>query len=426
MAYKLAEAYVEFRQRGVQSVRTGVDRVKGSFAGAAQGAQLLNTALLGLATGGAVRTLWGFVEAAAEAEKQTAKLGAVLASTQGVSGQTVETLEAHASALQKVTAFEDDTIKGAQAVILTFKKISGDTFPQATEAALDLATVFEMDLKGAAMMVGKALEDPIRGITALRRAGVSFTKDQQDVIKSLVETGNVAQAQAMILKELNSQVGGSARKVGDTTFGQIEQFKNALGDLAEEIGGRITPAIRGMADVIEAVTWKFGGRAAGEDAVLQRLSKIESEALGVTSQQQARELMAKRRGAIHDLMRFNYNQEQIPASVLGSKAYQKFVSGLPELNEAESKTRKDAEMAAQRAQGRQHDADLFGARTLKFMQMQDSMKSFDFESFKRQEMLSAASVRIQEHMEEHLSTISAALLDQEFKAATGENGVRFQ
>jgi hypothetical protein len=261
MAYKLAEAYVEFSQKGVNAVRSGVDRIKTSTAGATTSLNAMSTAI-GLIGGAvAVRGLWSFVEAAAEAEKQTAKLEAVLASTGGVSGQTVASLEAHASALQSVTAFEDDTVKGAQAVLLTFKKISGETFPQATEAALDLATVFDTDLKGAAMMVGKALEDPIRGITALRRAGVSFTADQQNVIKSLIETGEVAKAQAMILKEINNQVGGSARKVGDTTFGQIEQLKNALGDLAEIVGGHLTPVIEGTVETIKQWQLALGGTA---------------------------------------------------------------------------------------------------------------------------------------------------------------------
>jgi phage-related minor tail protein len=261
MAYKLAEAYVEFSQKGVNAVRSGVDRIKGSAAGATTSLNAMSTAI-GLIGGAvAVRGLWSFVEAAAEAEKQTAKLEAVLASTGGVSGQTVASLEAHASALQAVTAFEDDTVKGAQAVLLTFKKISGETFPQATEAALDLATVFEMDLKGSAMMLGKALEDPIRGITALRRAGVSFTADQQNVIKALVETGKVAEAQAMILKELNSQVGGSAKKVGDTTFGQIEQLKNALGDLAEMIGDQLTPVVKATVETIKQWQLALGGTA---------------------------------------------------------------------------------------------------------------------------------------------------------------------
>jgi hypothetical protein len=406
MAYKLAEAYVEFSQKGVNAVRSGVDRIKGSVAGATASLQGMAGAI-GL-LGGAVslRGLWSFVEAASEAERQTAKLQAVLASTNAVSGQTVDSLEAHASALQKVTAFEDDTIKGAQAVLLTFKKIGGEAFPQATEAALDLATVFEGDLKGAAMMVGKALEDPVRGITALRRAGVSFTKDQQDVIKSLVETGKAAEAQAMILKEINSQVGGSARKVGDTTFGQIEQLKNALGDLAEEIGGKITPAVRAMADVMEAFMWKFGGRAEGEKMVLDRLSKIEQQALGVTSQEEARRLMAQRRGAVHDLMRYNYNQDQIPASVFGSKAYQNFMQGLPEKSQTTIEAEKRAEFQALKEQGRQKEAEWFGQRALGTMKEFESLKNVDFDSLKKIEAQNAHMVRIQEQQRDYLRDIA--------------------
>lgn len=282
MAFKLAEAYVEFTQKGVAAVKGGVDGIRNSLKNAVGGVNALNVAFGALAGGVAVRTAAGWVEAFAEAEKQTAKLEAVVASTGGAAGRTVQQLENQASALQAVTAFEDDVVKGGQAILLTFKNVKGEVFDKATEAALDLATVLDTDLKSSAMMLGKALEDPVRGITALRRAGVSFTQDQQDMIKSLVETNKLAEAQALILEELNTQVGGAARKVGETAFGQIEQFKNAIGDVAEELGREIVPALREWAKVLKDMRVEGFGIAGPAEDKLKGLESAE-ERYGVAA-----------------------------------------------------------------------------------------------------------------------------------------------
>jgi hypothetical protein len=60
------------------------------------------------------------------------------------------------------------------------------------------------DMKGAAIQVGKALQDPVHGISALRRVGVNFNESQVETIKKLVETGQAAKAQGLILAELNT------------------------------------------------------------------------------------------------------------------------------------------------------------------------------------------------------------------------------
>ena len=117
----------------------------------------------------------------------------------------------------------------ATAVMLTFTNIGKDIFPRATGATLDLATKFKMELQPATVMVGKALNDPIKGVTALGKAGVTFSEKQKAMIKALVETGDVAGAQMIILKELETQVGGSAEAAGKTAAGQMDIFKNSIG-----------------------------------------------------------------------------------------------------------------------------------------------------------------------------------------------------
>ena len=163
------------------------------------------------------------------AEKQ---LETVIKSTGGAAGLTAEELKTMASGLQNVTNFGDEAIINGQALLLTFTKIGRDIFPRATEAMLDVSTAMGQDMKTSAIQVGKALNDPITGLAALRRVGIQFTKAQEDQIKSMVEAGRLAEAQAVILGELERQFGGSAAAAREADGGMIA-LSNTLGDLRE-------------------------------------------------------------------------------------------------------------------------------------------------------------------------------------------------
>lgn len=195
-----------------------------------------------------------FIRNTVDAEKAQTQLAAALRSTGGVAGQTVAGLNAHAAALQKLTAYEDDAVTASQALLLTFTKIRGDTFNQATDAILNMATAMKQDLQGATIMVGKALNDPILGVTALTRAGVQFSASQKEVIKSLVQTGDVAGAQTMILKELERQFGGSAQAARETLGGALQALGNAWGDLFELGKGASDPLRISIESLIVAIS----------------------------------------------------------------------------------------------------------------------------------------------------------------------------
>jgi hypothetical protein len=180
-----------------------------------------------------------------EAQKVSAQTAAALKSTGGAAGVTQKHIEDMAGSLQKQTGLQDDAIQGAQNLLLTFTKISNagpdKIFDRATQATMDLSVALGKDMGSSAIMVGKALNDPVRGVTALGRAGVQFTASQKETIKSLVDTGRVADAQKMILKELETQVGGSARAFGETTPGQIEKAKRAFEDMSQGVVTAVAP-----------------------------------------------------------------------------------------------------------------------------------------------------------------------------------------
>ena len=195
------------------------------------------------------------VQAFREQQKAIAQVNAGLKSTGAQVGFTSKELQNMASELQKNTLFGDEQIlKDATAQLLTFTNITGDQFDRTQQAALDLATRLDGDLKGASIQLGKALNDPVANLSALSRSGIQFSEEQKTVIKSLAETGRLAEAQTVILDELDKQYGGSAEAAADADGG-ITQLANAFGDLQEEIGKvvfkAIKPLIKFARDLIE-------------------------------------------------------------------------------------------------------------------------------------------------------------------------------
>jgi hypothetical protein len=222
----------------------------------------LGSTLAGLAASiGAAAIFQRIAAETAEAEFATAQLNAALKSTRGVSGQTVQALAEHASALQLLSVYDDDVIAGAQAMLLTFTRISGDTFPKATEAVLNVAQAMGTDLKSAAIQVGKALNDPILGVSALARSGIQFTEAQREMIKQMVETNRLAEAQRIILAELETQFGGSAKAARDTFGGALQALQNDIGNaltltgqsasLATQLVNYFGTVVRGLRTVVD-------------------------------------------------------------------------------------------------------------------------------------------------------------------------------
>jgi hypothetical protein len=201
---------------------------------------------------GATAAVMGtYIRNTIEAEKVQAQLAARIKSTGGAAGLALKDLNAMADALQNATTFDDEAIGGAQSMLLTFTKIGKDVFPRATEAVLDMATAMGSDLNSAALQVGKALNDPVLGVSALSRVGVQFTKDQKEVIAKLVETGKTAEAQAIILRELETQMGGSARAARDTLGGALEGLKNSFDNLLE--GDTGSDGMKGAVSAVNAL-----------------------------------------------------------------------------------------------------------------------------------------------------------------------------
>ncbi|HUX78396.1 MAG TPA: hypothetical protein VMW10_01415 [Alphaproteobacteria bacterium] len=189
-----------------------------------------------------------FIKLAIEQEAVEKRLGAVIKSTGQAAGYTLEELKKLAAGMQKVTTTGDETILSGMAILATFKQIRGEAFERTTMSALDLAEVVGQDLNSAMIQLGKALNDPMANLGALSRAGIQFTKQQKELIKGLWEAGKTAEAQSLILDELESQFGGAAKAARDTFGGALKSLKNTLGDIGETIGFALMPPVKEIID----------------------------------------------------------------------------------------------------------------------------------------------------------------------------------
>ena len=255
----------DFDAKGIKKAISDFKKLEGAGNKATFGLRTLDSAVtngiknmakMGAAVG-AVAGIVGFklVQAAYESQKVLAQTEAIIKATGGAAGVTSAQVAKLSDKLSMQIGVDDELIQKSANLLLTFKQIqnqvgaNNNIFDQAVTLSQDLGNVFG-SAEAAAMQLGKALSDPEKGITALRRAGINFTEQQKEQIKTLVASGDVLGAQKLILKEVESQVGGTA-EASATGF---DKMRVALGNVAEKFGALLIPVVERFAKfVIENV-----------------------------------------------------------------------------------------------------------------------------------------------------------------------------
>jgi hypothetical protein len=213
-----------------------------------------------LALGGIALAAKAGIDGVMADDEALANLQSTITSTGNAANITSESFFAYANQLQKVTGTGADQITQGAALLATFKNVRNETgkgnqvFNRATKAALDLSKKGFGDLSGSNKMLGKALNDPIRGITALSRAGVTFTDEQKATIKTLQESGRTLDAQKIILREVEDQVGGTAEAFGETTRGKIERSKRAFEEMQKTLARALLPILEAAASIFQKLS----------------------------------------------------------------------------------------------------------------------------------------------------------------------------
>lgn len=220
------------------------DDLSGKVGDATQKVSVFKEAMMGV--GGAIATAFAVdkiieftkesINAYNEQVQATAQVSQGLKTMGDASGRTLDQLKAFADAKMMSSLYDDDEVLSkVTATMLTFGNVAGEQFDKAQQAVLDMSTRLGTDLNSAAIQVGKALNDPTQGMTALRRVGVSFSDDQEKVIKAMQATGDIAGAQTLILNELSKEFGGSAQAAYDALT-PYQKFQKEVKPLQEEVG----------------------------------------------------------------------------------------------------------------------------------------------------------------------------------------------
>jgi len=213
-----------------------------------------------IASAGIGAMLFGSLRQADESLKIAHQTEAVIRSTGGAANVTADHVGKLATSISNATGMDDEMIQSGENMLATFKNIrneagkGNDIFDQSTKIMVDFAAATGTDAKDAAVTLGKALNDPITGLTALRRVGVTFTQQQKDQIRTLQESGDLMGAQKVILKELTSEFGGSAAAQASS----LDKIQTQVGNMAETIGTDLMPAVDVAAKGVEVLAEGLG------------------------------------------------------------------------------------------------------------------------------------------------------------------------
>jgi hypothetical protein len=237
----------EYDKRGQNDAETGLNKLGKSAKRLAK----IGAAAFAAVGAGAVVMGKKLLEAGERAATSNARIEQITKSMgqfEGATDQVTDRLVTLAEKTAKLVGVDQNLIKEGQALLLTFKSVSADAdtvggvFDRATKAAIDLAAAGFGSVTTNSIQLGKALEDPIKGLAALGKSGVTFTKEQKELIKTLVETGRVAEAQEIILKAVETQVGGTA----EATANASDRMKVAFSQLQESLGERFCQYLRSL------------------------------------------------------------------------------------------------------------------------------------------------------------------------------------
>jgi hypothetical protein len=307
--------------RSLRGLSQGAAAIDGPMGGVASRISVVNAlfssggaAVAGFAAGIAVLTAGTYKSLKVFDEYQRGQLRteALIKSTGNAAGFSAKQMEEQANSVALNTLASVGGIVEAQNVLQTFKSISGDTFKQAIILSQDMAAVMGGTAKDKALQLGKALESPKDGLTALKRSGVSFTQSERDMVSAMQDAGDIAEAQSFILRKLRDQVGGAGEGESgglsgdvDTTSQRWDELLNAwagssgsasvasgwvksIGDALKDLRETIDPTVDGLEKRLTELQAKSekasrrrvrGGRKTNSSAVDSEIADLKQQIL---------------------------------------------------------------------------------------------------------------------------------------------------
>ncbi len=236
-----AEKLAKRNKSAMQNIASQVENVSSS----------IKTAFIAF---GASAILSKFVQQSAKAQNAQAQLAAVLKSTGEAAGFSQDKLNAMANSLVSSSIFGADDIKQAETRLLSYLGVVGEQYPRALQAAIDMSARLGTSLEQSAEAVGKALDVPSEGLTTLSKQGFRFTEEQKKLVEQFEATGNVAEAQGIILNVLESAYGGAAQAARDTFGGSLSALKETINNLISGSDGSLNGAAKSINELNDTLS----------------------------------------------------------------------------------------------------------------------------------------------------------------------------
>jgi phage-related minor tail protein len=236
------------------------------------GGLLVSMAALGTVVGRGIRNV-------AEWEATYARINAILETTGNRVGMTAREIQSLTSAIALNTLESEQSLQAAAQRLLTFRDIAGDTFAQVLRSATDMAALGFGTVESESLKLAKALEDPAQALTSLSRAGIVFTRQQRQVIISLVESGQRAEAMERILDNVRRRTQGAAEAAAAGTLaGAFDTIGQAVGRATRDFAQWVL-TITGAEEAIQGVASRLASYAGNvalglEDRVLRQQALV--------------------------------------------------------------------------------------------------------------------------------------------------------
>lgn len=270
MAEKLETGYVELTTRGKNKVKRDLNEIGGTFKRTASAASSAATKIAAAFSGAAILAgIKSVADAYMEQERSIMRLDAAYKASGRTTGFAAKQVGLLADQIEATTMFSDDAARAAATMLAPFERLSNYTIRDVIRVSADVATVLGTDLPEAASALGKALNDPEKGLRKLKQMGIVFSDAENEVLKSMMETNKVAEAQAIILQRVEDRFKGAA-EAANKGFPRIaNEAKKSLEHIQEDVGafwaGMVSPDGSGKFG-LQDLPFAFIGDQAGKDA----------------------------------------------------------------------------------------------------------------------------------------------------------------
>ena len=190
------------------------------------------------------------IKANAAAEEENigfARLQSVIEATGRAAETSARQIDAMVDELELYSNADKQAAMDAAASLAIMESVPTSLFEQIFDTANDLSRVVGQDIGSAITTIGRAMEEPVEGMTRLRRQGIFITKELQSQITELVEQNRLYDAQKLLLDDIQERVAGTAEKMADAAGMQslmvaLDRYYGSVGQLANSATQPVTDA----------------------------------------------------------------------------------------------------------------------------------------------------------------------------------------